>query len=83
MANIAEGFNAGTDRDFGRFLRYSRRSATEVQSHAYIALDQAYIDAIEFDHLYQLSAEIIALLSGLIRYLDQQEPNSPHLPKDR
>jgi four helix bundle protein len=39
MSNIAEGFNAGSDADFVRFLGYSRRSNSEVQSQAYIALD--------------------------------------------
>jgi four helix bundle protein len=39
MANIAEGFDAGSDAEFIRFLGYARRSASEVQSHLYIALD--------------------------------------------
>ena len=43
MANIAEGFDAGSDAEFIRFLGYSRRSASEVQPHLYIALDQGYI----------------------------------------
>jgi four helix bundle protein len=33
MANIAEGFDANSDDEFVRFLRYALRSATEVQSH--------------------------------------------------
>ena len=32
MHNIAEGFDAGYDNEFIRFLRIARRSATEVQS---------------------------------------------------
>lgn len=31
MDNIAEGFNAGSDAEFVRFLRYSQRSTSEVQ----------------------------------------------------
>jgi four helix bundle protein len=33
MANIAEGFDSGTNREFIRFLRISFRSASELQSH--------------------------------------------------
>ena len=51
MHNIAEGFDAGSSKEFIRFLSYARRSATEVQSQLYIALDQAYITDKEFDHL--------------------------------
>ena len=32
MANIAEGFDSSSDKEFIRFLSYARRSATEVQS---------------------------------------------------
>jgi four helix bundle protein len=44
MHNIAEGFDAGTDRQFVLFLGYARRSASEVQSQLYTALDQGYIN---------------------------------------
>lgn len=33
-ANIAEGFDAGTDLEFKRFLRMARRSMSELQSHS-------------------------------------------------
>ena len=39
MANIAEGFDGRSTREFIRFLGYAFRSATEVQSHLYVALD--------------------------------------------
>ena len=34
MHNIAEGFDSGTDREFIPFLKYARRSASEVQSES-------------------------------------------------
>ncbi len=43
MHNIAEGFDAETNGEFVRFLRYAKRSCTEVQSELYVALDQEYI----------------------------------------
>jgi four helix bundle protein len=43
MHNIAEDFDAGTNPEFIRFLKISRRSASEVQSELYLALDRNYI----------------------------------------
>lgn len=40
MHNIAEGFDSGTSLEFIQFLKISRRSASEVQSELYFALDR-------------------------------------------
>ena len=69
MANIAEGFDSGSDPEFLRFLNYARRSATEVQSHLYVALDQQYISQEQFQFLYDLTTTTRKLISGLMRYL--------------
>jgi four helix bundle protein len=69
MHNIAEGFDAGSDAEFARFLRYTRRSATEVQSELYVALDQRYITPQEFSELYALAEQCKKATNGLIRYL--------------
>ncbi len=53
MHNIAEGFDSETNREFIRFLRYSKRSCTEVQSELYIALDEEYILPNEFKDVYE------------------------------
>jgi four helix bundle protein len=42
MHNIAEGFEAGYDPEFARFLKMARRSAAEVQSELFLALDANY-----------------------------------------
>ena len=72
MHNVAEGFDAGSNKEFVRFLRYSFRSASEVQSQIYIAWDVDYINQAEFDQLYQQSTEIKKIISGLIKYLLSQ-----------
>lgn len=69
MHNIAEGFDAGSNNEFIRFLRYSFRSASEVQSQLYIALDANYLNQSDFEKLYQQSTEIKKIISGLIKYL--------------
>ena len=69
MANIAEGFDGRSRLEFIRFLGYAFRSATEVQSHLYVALDQEYLMKNEFENLYQQAVETKKLINGFIRYL--------------
>ena len=67
MANIAEGFDGRSSSEFLRFLGYAYRSATEVQSHLYVAFDQGYLEKDEFDELYQQSEHTKKLINGSIR----------------
>jgi four helix bundle protein len=69
MANIAEGFDSQSNRAFIQFLGYALRSATEVQSHLYVAVDQKYIDQEEFDRAYQQAVKVKNILYGFMRYL--------------
>jgi four helix bundle protein len=55
MYNTAEGFDSETTAEFLRFLRYAKRSCSEVQSELYIALDQKYISKAEFQDVYELA----------------------------
>ena len=73
MANIAEGFDAGSDAEFIRFLGYARRSASEVQSHLYIALDRGYVTEEEFEAIYQKAVQVKKLINGFIRYLRKSQ----------
>lgn len=63
------GFDSNSDEEFVRFLRYGLRSATEVQSHLYVALDQQYVDKEAFDLLYNQASKVKSPVSGFIRYL--------------
>lgn len=69
MANIAEGFESGTDREFTRFLRIAKRSAAEVQSHLYIAADRGLISKEIFKSVYRQCEDTKFLIGGFIRYL--------------
>lgn len=71
MANIAEGFDSGSDQHFIQFLSYSRRSASEVQSHLYVALDNKYISDEEFQKAYDNANSVRKLCVGLIKYLKE------------
>ncbi len=69
MHNIAEGFDAGTNPEFIRFLKIARRSASEVQSQLYLALDRKYITQDDLTKAYNLATEAKRLINGMIGYL--------------
>ncbi|MCL4259642.1 MAG: four helix bundle protein [Anaerolineales bacterium] len=69
MHNIAEGFEAGYNAEFVRFLKMARRSAGEVQSQLYLALDAGYITQEELKTSYELTVETKKLINGFISYL--------------
>jgi four helix bundle protein len=69
MHNIAEGFDCGSDPEFVRFLKMARRSASEVQSELYLALDCQYITQEELKKAYALGLDIKKLINALITYL--------------
>jgi four helix bundle protein len=69
MHNIAEDFDAGTNLEFVRFLKIARRSASEVQSELYLALDRTYINQDELTSAYALATETKRLINGMIGYL--------------
>ena len=85
MHNIAEGFDSETNAEFIRFLRYAKRSCTEVQSELYVALDEEYISPNEFKparHLaggdvYEQARRTRAAVRGFINYLKKYEESKP------
>ena len=69
MHNIAEGFESGSDPEFARFLKMARRSAGEVQSELYLALDVSYITEEDLKKTYALATEVKRLINGMMTYL--------------
>ena len=69
MHNIVEGFDAGTNPEFIRFLRMARRSVSEIQSQLYLALDRKYIKEDDLKLAYDLATEVKRLVNGMIGYL--------------
>jgi len=77
MHNIAEGFDSETNAEFIRFLRYAKRSCTEVQSELYVALDETYISPKEFKDVYEQARRTRAAIRGFINYLKKYEERKP------
>jgi four helix bundle protein len=71
MANIAEGFERGGDREFLQFLSNAKGSCGEVKSHLQVALDQGYVAKENFDELYAKADEVSRLVGGFMAYLRQ------------
>lgn len=78
MSNIAEGFSRRSNKEFIQYLFVSKSSATEVQSQAYVALDQKYITQKTFDDIYNQAEKLSRLNSGLITYLLQKQKPKQH-----
>lgn len=83
MSNIAEGFSRRSNKEFIQFLFVSKSSATEVQSEAYVALDQKYISQEIFEKIYNQAEEVSKLDSGLITYLLQKQKQHKKLSKNQ
>ena len=69
MANIAEGFERGGDKEFIQFLSHSKGSCGEVKSHLYVALAQQYVTGDQFKLLYDQADEVSRLTAGFTAYL--------------
>jgi four helix bundle protein len=69
MNNIAEGFERDNNKEFIKFLIYSKGSAGEVRSLIYLAFDLKYISHEEFIKIIEHSIDIIKQISKFISYL--------------
>lgn len=83
MANIAEGFGRRSDKEFANFLNMAHGSASETQSHLYVALDLNYIDQTAFDRLYRMYDENSRMIMGLMKHLRQKNSESERAPNSQ
>ncbi len=77
MANIAEGFDCDSQVEFARFLGIARRSAVEVQSLLYTALDIGYISEEIFKTHYAQADKAKALTGTLRHALLRKKTSKP------
>jgi four helix bundle protein len=69
MANLAEGFERGGNKEFLQFLAIAKGSCGEVRSHLCAALDQRYVTPEQFDQACQKALEVSRMVSGLMKHL--------------
>ena len=70
MGNIAEGFHRRSNKDFMKFLDYSRASVAETISHCYVAIDQGYISEDEMECVKQQADVVWKKVNHFITYLN-------------
>jgi four helix bundle protein len=71
MDNIAEGFDSGTNPEFVRFLQYSKRSCSELQSQPCRCLDRKHCVQSEFEVLYEMARLCRSKIGSFINYLER------------
>ena len=81
MTNIAEGFDNESSAEFARFLGMARRSAVEVQSLLYVAIDRQYINDEIFQSTYEQAAKAKGIIGGLKRSLWKNPHTSQKKPQ--
>jgi four helix bundle protein len=69
-ANIVEGREQASEKDFARFLRYSIGSASELEYHLILGRDMELISNGLFDSLLEKVEQVRKMLHGLIGRLD-------------
>ena len=72
-SNIEEGFEKNNNKDFIRFLYYSKGSAGEVRSQLYIANKLGYISDEDYNNFKFLLIDISKQIKGFIEYLRNRE----------
>lgn len=80
MANIAEGFDCDSAKEFARFLEIARRSAVEVQSLLYVAMDAGYINARQHQEHYNQATKTKGLIGAFRSSLLRRTQNKPKPP---
>lgn len=73
MANIAEGSERGTYKEFTHFLNYASGSCAEVKSHLYLARDLGYFEEARFSKAIEAIDNISRQIRGLQRSLKAKD----------
>lgn len=80
-ANIAEGYERSSNKEFIYFLAIAKGSAGELRSFLYLLLDIELIQEADFNRLHKSITDISSLLSGLIKYLASSKIPGPRHKK--
>jgi four helix bundle protein len=69
MNNIAEGFERGSNKEFIKFLFYSKSSCGEVRSLLSLSVELTYVSQDEFRILNEKSIDLSKQIANFIKYL--------------
>jgi len=71
-SNIAEEYGRLYEKEIIRFLYIALESASELETLLIVSSELKFIDELKFDELKDKNIEIIKMLSGLIRSIDNK-----------
>jgi four helix bundle protein len=71
-ANIVEGSGQRSRKEFGRFVRISLNSSSELEHHLISARDLKLVTTKVFETRVAQTIEIRKMLCGLLRYLEEE-----------
>lgn len=73
-ANIAEGYQRGTRKDYARFVGIARGSLAEVETFLLLAIRIGHLKAADAQTCLDAADEVGRMLTGLKQKLDQPNP---------
>ncbi len=71
-ANIAEGHGRETNKEYAKFLRYSKGSLYELETELAACVELNYVTSVEAKIAFGLMDEISRMLNSFIKKLDKQ-----------
>ncbi len=69
MSNIAEGFERASNKEFIKFLFYSKGSVGEVRSLISLGFELKYIDRDLYEELNNICLDLSKQIANFIKYL--------------
>lgn len=76
-ANIVEGRQQSSEREFVRFLRYALASTSELEHHLIIARDLGGISQTDYSSALSQLIDVRKMLHGLIARLTKHNSSKP------
>ena len=73
MDNIAEGFERNSRLEFLNSLSISKGESGELKSQLYSAIDDVYLNKIEFDELYEDTDKVSKKIANFVKYLNSSK----------
>jgi four helix bundle protein len=72
MSNLAEAHGQSSFEERRRLLELARGAGKKLQSHLYVALDQAYLTVAEVQHASSQADTVAGLIGRMLGNLDRQ-----------